>query len=146
MVLDENGDVGDVLTLPDHLAKKGSGGSIPLAKNVREALAALKLESSTAEPNDALFLSQKTRQGLTRQAIVDLFKRIWTKAGIDASSHSGRRYFITQAARSVSTVGGSLRDVQLLARHKNLATTQIYIAPNTKAQVELVNLVGRSIR
>jgi len=43
------------------------------------------------------------------------------------SSHSGRRTFITNAAKKISSVGGSLRDVQMLAGHSSLAVTQRYI-------------------
>ena len=43
---------------------------------------------------------------------------------VGCSSHSGRRTFITNAARRISTVGGSLKDVQQLAGHSNLRTTQ----------------------
>jgi integrase len=149
MVLNENGSVGDVLTLPNHAAKKGSGGSIPLAKNVKNALEELRVHSSIKRPvlpTDSVFISQKTRKGITNQAVIDLFRRIWRRAGIDASSHSGRRWFATNAARQVSTVGGSLRDVQMLMRHSSLQTTQRYISPNTKAQVQLVNLVSKGLR
>ena len=44
-----------------------------------------------------------------------------------ASSHSGRRTAITNWARKISTVGGSLRDVQMLAGHSALSTNQRYI-------------------
>ena len=149
MVLAEDGTVGNVLNLPNHAAKKGSGGSIPLAKNVAAALEALRQHTAakkTIHPTDPVFVSQKGGGAITRQGMVDLFRRIWRKAGIDASSHSGRRFFATSAARQVSTVGGSLRDVQMLMRHSSLQTTQLYICPNTRAQIELVNIVGKALR
>ena len=57
------------------------------------------------------------------------------------SSHSGRRTFITKAARLVHKTGGSLRDVQLLAGHASITTTQRYIEGDTDAQRKLVSLI-----
>jgi integrase/recombinase XerD len=71
-----------------------------------------------------------------------MFQRWYRHLGfVGCSSHSGRRTFITNAARKISTVGGSLKDVQELAGHANLRTTQRYIEPNPEAQVRVVGLV-----
>jgi integrase/recombinase XerD len=51
------------------------------------------------------------------------------------------RTFITNAARKISTVGGSLKDIQELAGPANLRTTQRYIDANPEAQVRVVGLV-----
>jgi integrase/recombinase XerD len=76
------------------------------------------------------------------QAIVNMFQRWYRHLGfVGCSSRSGRRIFITNAARKISTVGGSLRDVQVLAGHTNLRTTQRYIEANPEAQVRIVELV-----
>ena len=48
---------------------------------------------------------------------------------------------ITRAARKVSQVGGSLRDVQELAGHTSLAMTQRYIEGDTEAKRKLVALI-----
>ena len=60
---------------------------------------------------------------------------------LGCSSHSGRRTFITNAARKISTVGGSLRDVQMLAGHSSLAVTQRYIEGDSEARRKIVDIV-----
>jgi integrase len=67
---------------------------------------------------------------------------MFEELGIEGcSSHSGRRTFITTAARNVHRVGCSLRDVQLLAGHSSIETTQRYIDVDTQGQPRLVCLL-----
>jgi integrase/recombinase XerD len=81
-------------------------------------------------------------QGTTAQVVVNAFFEWFRKLGfVGCSSHSGRRSFITQAARKASLVGGSLRDVQALAGHASLTTTSRYIEADSEAQARLVNIV-----
>lgn len=76
------------------------------------------------------------------QAIVNMFSAWYVDMGLmGCSSHSGRRTFITNAARQITTVGGSLRDVQMLAGHSSLAVTQRYIEGDGEARVKVVELV-----
>jgi integrase/recombinase XerD len=71
-----------------------------------------------------------------------MFKRWYENVGlIGCSSHSGRRTFITNAARKISIVGGSLRDVQMLAGHSSLAVTQRYIDGDSEARKKIVDLI-----
>jgi len=60
---------------------------------------------------------------------------------VGASSHSGRRTFITNAAKQVFKAGVSLRDVQELVGHKSIAMTQRYIEGDTEAKRRLVDLI-----
>ena len=79
---------------------------------------------------------------MTPVSIVNWFATAYCAIGVDGcSSHSGRRTFITRAARVVHHAGASLRDVQLLAGHRSIQTTQRYIDGDTDAQRKLVALI-----
>ena len=72
----------------------------------------------------------------------DTFQRWYSDLGfIGASSHSGRRTFITNVAKKISSVGGSMRDVQSLAGHSNLQTTQRYIEVDTQSQRKVIDII-----
>jgi integrase len=138
MVTDPTGAIGPVLELPDHAAKKGSGRVIPLHEDLRTALAAWRAASRSTGP---VIVSERGGQ-MTPQSIVVWFANAYRAIGLNGcSSHSGRRTFITRAARLVHRAGGSLRDVQLLAGHRSIQTTQRYIDGDTDAQRKLVSLI-----
>lgn len=56
-------------------------------------------------------------------------------------SHSGRQTFITSAAKKISTGGGSLHDVQMMAGHSSLAVTQRYIEGDSEARRKIVDVI-----
>ena len=138
MVLGAGGEIGTVLELHDHAAKKGNGRSIPLHAELRQALLVVRQSSTGQGP---VILSERGGP-MTPLSIVVWFGRVYDALGFDGcSSHSGRRTFITRAARAVHKAGGSLRDVQLLAGHRSIQTTQRYIDGDSDAQRRLISLI-----
>jgi integrase/recombinase XerD len=141
MVLNEEGDVSNVLTLENSAAKKLSGRLIPLKAEVGKTLMEYRAECGNTEPKSYILISQQGGQ-LKPQSIINWFRSVYSQIGLEgASSHSGRRYFVTIAARKIFEAGGSLRDVQDLAGHRSIATTQLYIARNSEAQRKVVELI-----
>ena len=140
MVLGATGQISGTIELHDHAAKKGSGRMIPMHPELRDALAALRDLAAQAESNGVI---RSERGGpMTPLSIVVWFNRAFRSLGLKGcSSHSGRRTFVTRAARLVHKAGGSLRDVQLLAGHRSIQTTQRYIDGDTDAQRKLVSLI-----
>lgn len=145
MILGSDGQVGDYIHLTDEAAKGKSGRIVPINKALKATL-----ERLFDQGNDNPFL--RTGQDFvirteraphtSAQAIVNLFQKWYQQLGfVGCSSHSGRRTFITNAARKISTVGGSLRDVQFLAGHSSLQTTQRYIEGDNEARKRVVDLV-----
>ena len=138
MVVGPTGEIGSVIELRDGAAKKKSG----------------RLNSNSPDPagraprlaqdDDRNRTDHSIKRGgpMTPESVVELVRaRLSRGRFAGCSSHSGRRTFITRAARLVHKAGGSLRDVQLLAGHRSIQTTQRYIDGDTDVQRKLVAMI-----
>lgn len=86
---------------------------------------------------DKLFYTQKN-EGFTANTLTQFFMYLYRAAHIDgATSHSGRRTFITTLANK----GISVRLLASLVGHKNISTTQCYIDVNDDMKRKAVELV-----
>jgi integrase/recombinase XerD len=139
-VFDAYGKPKDTIYLSAAQTKGNDSCTVLANKRLRTQLAkyAAQYPKQLQKPAAPLLFSAKGG-GFSPQTIVNLFQRFYRSAGIaGASSHSGRRQFVTELADK----GINARVVQALARHKNLGTTQRYIDINDnklRAAVELLN-------
>ena len=84
-----------------------------------------------------LFATQK-REGFSANTLAQHFHYIYKRAGVEgASSHSGRRTFITNLAAK----GVGVRVLMSLAGHRNISTTQAYIDVNDDMKRRAVELI-----
>jgi integrase/recombinase XerD len=88
---------------------------------------------------DKLFYTQKHNDsGFTANTCAQFFHFLYKKVGIEgASSHSGRRTFITNLASK----GVSVRVLMALAGHRNITTTQAYIDVNDDMMRKAAELI-----
>jgi integrase/recombinase XerD len=143
MVTDAEGNIADVISLDNSASKGKSGRIIPMSETLKQAISEY-LEERGKEPG-ALVKSERGN-GFSAASIAEWFHRLYAAMGYEgASSHSGRRSFITNAARKIPLCGGSLLDVMVLAGHRHLSTTQAYISDDTEAQKKVVDLLFAAI-
>jgi len=145
MVLDSNSDVSSSISITNNASKGRTGGrEIPLNKHLKEVIVNYyEVEKSKRNYSSNNFIINTQRsKSTTPQAIVNMFQGWYKDLNlIGCSSHSGRRTFITNCSRKISTVGGSLRDVQHLAGHSSLQTTQGYIEGNSLSKTKVVDII-----
>ncbi len=139
-VFDANGGVRDTVYLAAGQTKGDEANTVLVSKRLDKALAsyAATYPRHVSKPEAALFFSAK-RGGFSAQTIVNLFARFYELANIKgASSHSGRRQFLTELADK----GVNVRVIQALARHKDISTTQRYIDYNESKLRNAIELVS----
>lgn len=140
MVLSTDGRISNTMLVADGIAKNGRGRRVPLHPELKSALH--KLRSEAGWPSSGPVIRSQRGQHMSPRSMVNWFKLHYAELGLEGcSSHSGRRTFITMAARAVSRAGGSLRDVQELAGHRQLTTTERYIEGDRDAQRRLVRML-----
>ena len=145
MVLGSDGEISELINLTNLASKGKSGRIIPLNKDLRTVLTELyerKRVRSGFDLSKSYVVRTERADRTSPQAVVNKFHVWYQDLGlIGCSSHSGRRTFITNSARKISTVGGSLRAIQFLAGHSSLQTTQRYIEGDSEARRKIVDLI-----
>ena len=143
MVTDAEGALGDAIHLPNSASKGKNGGrTVPLNPILYQALADLLAKRGDDATPHARIIHSERGDGYSAAAVQVWFARLYGALGFEgASSHSGRRTFITKAAKRIVEAGGSLRDIQELAGHSSLATTQRYIQGDSRAKQNVVRMI-----
>jgi integrase len=143
MITDTSGELADAISLPNSASKgKGGGRTIPLHTELCDALQILRAARGDKQRPHLPVVYSERADGYSANAVAVWFHTRFAELGIEgASSHSGRRTFITAAAKKITEAGGSLRDVQELAGHSSLATTQRYIQGDTAAKRNVIGLI-----
>ena len=137
-LVDREGEVRDQVRLNPAHTKGGVSRTIfvngRLKREIKRYVAALP---ALPAPCASLLRTQKGR-AFSANTLCQLFGELYRKAGIDgASSHSGRRFFITKLAHS----GVSAKVIMELAGHRNLSTTQVYIECTDEMKRAAVEIV-----
>jgi len=139
-VLTSENEVKDTVYLDQWQTKGNKRQSIVVSQRLQKEIHQyfVKFPYLAKDREGRLFRTQ-SRKGFCSQTIQELFRNLYRDANIDdASSHSGRRQYIT----SLSEKGVSVRIIQALARHSNLATTARYIDVSEDKLRNAVELVG----
>jgi integrase/recombinase XerD len=140
MVVRPDGQVGRLINVSDRIAKYRSGRRVPLNPELRSAI--VKLHRMAGHPEMGPLIRSERGGNMTARSVVNWFRSVYAELGMGGcSSHSGRRTFITKSARLLARTGGSLKDVQELAGHRALTTTERYIEGDRDVQRKIVRLV-----
>jgi len=140
-VLDVDGNIRTEIRLSAEQTKGNEARVVFVNDKLRKELELYTrfMDKTKINPVLKFFYSQKrTSDGFTANTLTQFFHYLYKRAGVDgASSHSGRRTFITNLASK----GVGVRVLMSLAGHKNISTTQAYIDVNDDMKRKAVELV-----
>jgi len=138
-VLDANLTVKSEIRLSPEQTKGEHARTVFLNEKLRAELQSYADTQKTRDPHWAFFPTQKfPRRGFTANTLTQHMNTIYKQCHIEgATSHSGRRSFITNLASK----GIGVRVLMSLAGHKNISTTQAYIDVNDDMKRRAVELI-----
>lgn len=137
-VVDASGAIRNEIRLTAAQTKGNEARVVFVSERLRKELEQYLRVYKTTDLNSKLFYSQKRiSDGFTANTLTQFFHFLYKRVGLDgASSHSGRRTFITNLASK----GVGVRVLMSLSGHKNISTTQSYIDVNDDMKRKAVEL------
>lgn len=136
-VVNADRTIKDEIRLSAEQTKGNKGRVVMLGDRIVKELSVYAENINIDAPQRPFFYSQRCRDGFTANTLCQHFALMYRNAGLSgASSHSGRRTFITTLAHK----GVGVRVLMALAGHRNMSTTQRYIDLNDEILKKAVNL------
>ena len=137
-VVDAEGNIRNEIRLSAQQTKGNEARVVFVSEKLSKELERYIAIYKPKDINLKFFYSQKAKSdGFTANTLTQFFHYLYKQSGIDgASSHSGRRTFITNLANK----GISVRVLASLAGHKNISTTQCYIDVNDEMKRKAIEL------
>ena len=137
-VLDSAGQVKAEIRLASDQTKGRTGRTVVISERLRKEMNQYAPTLKGCDTSYSFFPTQKQpKRGFTANTLAQHLLHIYRGAGIEgASSHSGRRTFITNLAAK----GVSVRVLMSLAGHASISTTQAYIDINDEMKRQAVEL------
>lgn len=136
-IQNEDGTIKNEVRLSSSQTKGNVGRVVFVNEKLRTELASYLNFHKPKTNTEPLFFTEK-RKGFSANTMTQWFFWLYKKAGISsASSHSGRRTFITNLANK----GVGVRVLASLAGHRHLNTTMIYIDTNDEIKRRAVELI-----
>lgn len=137
-VRDVDGSVRTEIRLDATQTKGKHARVVFVSERLRRELTVYLKQAGGVPPEAPLFRTQK-RAGFSPNTLCQTLNAIYRNAGVDgATSHSGRRSFIT----TLACKGVGVRVLASLAGHRSIATTQRYIDVNDEMKRAAVELIG----
>lgn len=133
-----DGTVKDEIRLLAEMTKGGQARTIFVSSKLKAELQAYADHARCINRSFPFFYSQKSfREGFSANSLTQTLALLYTGAGLEgATSHSGRRTFLTNLANK----GTAIHLLKTLAGHRSITTTATYLYSNPsllKAAVEL---------
>jgi integrase/recombinase XerD len=138
-VMNQDGTVKEEIRLLPDMTKGRHARTVFVSIRLLEELAAYAAQARCVDRSYPFFASQKSiKSGFGANSLAQAFALLYEGAGVEgASSHSGRRTFLTNLANK----GTAIHILKTLAGHRSISTTAAYLysSPSQlKAAVELV--------
>jgi integrase/recombinase XerD len=146
-VLNREWQIREEINLSKNQTKGSLGRTVYLSTKMRELIHGYLSERfglrdlyavTMTDTSRALFANQKNyERGFSASTGCQMFHYWYKNSGVEGSSHSGRRSFITNLANK----GVAIHVLKELAGHKSISVTEKYISKNPsvlRASVELL--------
>ena len=136
-VMNLDGTVKDEIRLLPDMTKGRHARTVFVNAKLKAELQAYAADTKCVDRSYPFFASQKSiKLGFNANSLAQTFALLYEGAGLEGSSHSGRRTFLTNLANK----GTAIHLLKTLAGHRSISTTAAYLysSPNLlKAAVEL---------